>query len=263
MRALLAVVALALATGCSGPAPAQAPGGPSTAQRLKVDVLEVRPHDRTAFTEGFELVDGVLYEGTGLVGSSAMLATDPATGAVRQRAELPSPLFGEGISVVGPRIWQLTWKDGVAIERDRATFAERRRVHYEGEGWGLCHDGTRLVMSNGTDRLTFRDPTTFAVLGEVQVRFPGDGVGQLNELDCSGGLVWANVWRTDRILRIDPGSGLVTGVVDASGLLAQHASAADRAGADVLNGIASIPGSPEFLITGKRWPTTFRVRFVP
>jgi glutaminyl-peptide cyclotransferase len=254
-----AALSLVLAAGCTAAQPAG--GRPPAPERLKVSVLEVRPHDSSAFTEGFELVDGVLYEGTGLVGRSAMLATDPVTGAVRQREELPSPLFGEGITVVGPRIWQLTWRNGVAIERDRATFAERRRVSYQGEGWGLCHDGTRLIMSNGTDRLTFRDPTTFAVLGEVQVRLPGEDVGQLNELDCSGGAVWANVWRTDRILRINPGSGLVTGVVDASGLLAAHTTAADRASVDVLNGIAAIPDTPEFLITGKRWPVSFRVTF--
>jgi glutamine cyclotransferase len=216
-----------------------------------------------AFTQGFEMVDGVLYEGTGLVGSSAVLATDPSTGAVLKRADLPAPLFGEGIAVVGPRIWQLTWKDGVAIERDRDTLAELRRVPYRGEGWGLCFDGSRLVMSDGTDRLTIRDAATFEESGQVQVRLPGESVSELNELECAGGAVWANVWKTDRILRIDPASGEVTGVVDASGLLDRHASAADRAGADVLNGIAAIQGGSEFLITGKLWPNTFRVRFVP
>jgi glutaminyl-peptide cyclotransferase len=269
---LAAAVLTAMAAGCSWPASdsADSADGADGPQRLRVQVLEVRPHDRTAFTQGFELVDGVLYEGTGLAGHSAILATDPATGTVRQRVDLPQPLFGEGITAVGPRIWQLTWRDGVAIERDRATLAELRRVPYPGEGWGLCHDGARLVMSDGSDRLRFRSPSTFELIGEVRVRLPGGQVGQLNELECvggvggvagsgeSGGEVWANVWRTDRILRIDPASGNVTGIVDATGLL----PAADRAGADVLNGIAALPGG-EFLITGKRWPHTFRVRFVP
>lgn len=267
-RMLPVAAVLALAAGCSDPTPSGLAAGPSgsafgSPQKFTVSVLEVRPHDRTAFTQGFELVDGVLYEGTGLVGHSAMLATDPATGAVRQRVDLPAPLFGEGIAVVGPRIWQLTWKDGIAIERDRGSLAELRRVSYQGEGWGLCYDGTRLVMSDGSDRLTFRDPASFAMIGEVRVHTPGVIVSELNELECAGGAVWANVWRTDRILRIDPSSGMVTGVVDATGLLTQHASPAERAGADVLNGIAAIPDTGDFLITGKNWPTTFRVRFTP
>ena len=256
--AALTAALMIVPAGCSVTAstPPTAAGEP---QRLRVQVLEVRPHDRTAFTQGFEVADGVLYEGTGLVGHSAVMATDPATGAVRQRADLPQPLFGEGITVVDQRIWQLTWRDGVAIERDRATLAELRRVPYRGEGWGLCHDGARLVMSDGTDRLLFRSPSTFDQVGDVRVHLPTGAVGQLNELECAGGAVWANVWRTDRILRIDPASGAVTGIVDATGLL----PAADRAGADVLNGIAALAGDGEFLITGKRWPHTFRVRFVP
>jgi len=228
-----------------------------------VRVLEVRPHDRTAFTQGFELAGGVLYEGTGLVGRSAILATDPATGAVRQREDLPAPLFGEGITIADRRIWQLTWRDGIAIERDLATMAELRRVRYTGEGWGLCFDGTRLVMSDGTDRLTFRDPVTFDTIGEVRVRRAGEPASRLNELECAGGAVWANVWQTDHILRIDPAAGTVTAVVDAAGLLAQHASPAGRSGADVLNGIAALPGGTEFLITGKLWPHTFHVQFLP
>lgn len=263
MRVLASILAaLVLVAGCSETASAPAPsdGGP---QRLRVQVLQVRPHARSAFTQGFELVDGVLYEGTGLVGRSAILATDPVTGEVRQRVDLPPPLFGEGITVVDRRIWQLTWRDGVAIERDRATLAELRRVPYDGQGWGVCYDGTRLVMSDGSDRLVFRDPSTFEVIGELRVRLAGDPVDQLNELECAGGVVWANVWHTDHIVRIDPGSGAVTGIVDAAGLLALHSSAADRAGADVLNGIAAVPGGSEFLITGKLWPHTFLVRFEP
>jgi glutamine cyclotransferase len=264
VQALLTVVVTVLLAGC-GPGTQAAPTPPPAAnpQQLTVQVLEVRPHDRTAFTQGFELADGVLYEGTGMVGRSAILATDPVTGAVRQRVALPPPLFGEGITVVGARIWQLTWRDGVAIERDRASLAELRRVSYTGQGWGLCHDGTRLVMSEGTDRLIFRDPSTFEVTGEQRVRLASGEVGQLNELECAGGAVWANVYQTDRIVRIDPASGAVTAVVDASGLLERHVDAAQRAGADVLNGIAAAPGSDQFLITGKHWPATFLVRFAP
>lgn len=249
-----------LVTACGADAlPGSSPAAPPGAEpeRLRASVLEVRPHDPTSFTQGFELAGGVLYEGTGMVGQSAMLATDPATGQARRRVELPAPLFGEGITVVGDRIWQLTWTDGVAIERDRDTLAQRRQVPYDGEGWGLCHDGSRLVMSDGSDGLTFRDPVTFAVQGGVLVRKAGAGVRDLNELECAGGAVYANVWRTDEILRIDPASGAVTAVIDASGLL----PADERDGADVLNGIAAIPGTEEFLLTGKYWPHTYRVAF--
>lgn len=186
-------------------------------------------------------------------------ALDPRTGQVRQEARLPADLFGEGITVAGQRIWQLTWQEGVALQRDRASLREINRVPYAGEGWGLCYDGGRLVMSNGSSSLTFRDPQTFAETGRVTVTADGTEVDQLNELECVGGQVWANVWQRDEIVRIDPASGQVTGVADASGLL----SASERAGSDVLNGIAAIPGTDQFLITGKYWPHMYQVRFVP
>jgi len=253
----LAVVLLAV-TACSIPPPPAV----ESDQELRVEVIEVLPHDRTSFTQGLELADGVLYEGTGREGQSKMLAIDPDTGAVQHAQALPPDLFGEGITVVGDTIWQLTWQDGVAIRRDRATLAERDRADYDGEGWGLCHDrasaGTRLVMSDGTDELTFRDPATFAERGRVAVRTAGgDPVPELNELECVDGVVYANVWRTDQIVRIDPDSGRVTATVDLAGLLTDD----DRAGTDVLNGIAAIPGTDEFLVTGKLWPKMFRVRF--
>jgi glutamine cyclotransferase len=228
--------------------------------QLRAEVLAQVPHDPTAFTEGLELAGGLLYEGTGLEGKSVLRTVDPATGAVTGQAELPADSFGEGITVVGDRIWQLTYREGVAIHRDRASLAERGRVSYTGEGWGLCYDGAndRLVMSNGSDRLTFRDPVSFEQRGEVAVRSGDDPVGNLNELECAHGAVFANVFQTDTIVRIDPASGQVTADVDLTGLL----PAEQRAKADVLNGIAAVPDSEEFLVTGKYWPTMYRVRFV-
>jgi glutamine cyclotransferase len=222
-------------------------------------VLAELPHDPAAFTQGLELgPDGALYEGTGVAGRSQLRELDPATGAVRRSVPLPGDLFGEGITVVGDRIWQLSWRDGVALEWDRARFVLLREVPLDGEGWGLCHDAGRLVRSDGSARLRFHDPRTFAETGSVTVTLDGEPVTELNELECVDGQVWANVWRTDRIVRIDPADGAVTAVVDAAGLL----DGPRRAGADVLNGIAAT-GPDEFLLTGKYWPASFRVRFVP
>lgn len=265
MRAPLAVASVLLLAGCSAaPTPDAPAAGPSTA--LKVDVVDEIPHDPEAFTQGLELVDGVLYEGTGLEGHSSIRAVDPETGAVEQKIDLPADLFGEGITVAGDTIWQITWQDGVAIRRDKATLAEENRVGYEGEGWGLCHDpdADRLIMSDGSDHLTFRNTDTFAADGGVDVRdADGEPVTRLNELECvpdeNGRVqVYANIWETDTIARIDPASGKVTATVDLLDLLPPE----DRAGADVLNGIAHVPGTDQFLVTGKLWPTMFRVRFV-
>ncbi|AOS65822.1 glutaminyl-peptide cyclotransferase [Actinoalloteichus hymeniacidonis] len=270
------VLAVAVLTLCGCAALAQTPGEDdrqsqgdhadhnathtiSVPQRYDVEVLEVIAHDPEAFTQGFEIADGILYEGTGLVGESSLRATDPATGEVLDRVELPQPLFGEGITVVDDRIWQLTWRDNVALLRDRETLAEVDRVEYPGEGWGICYDGSRLVMSDGTDQLHFRDPETFELIDSIRVTQEGQPKRQLNELECVDDQVFSNVWYSDDILRIDPTNGEVTGVVDASDLL----PADQQAAADVLNGIAAIPDTDEFLVTGKHWPSTFRVRFVP
>lgn len=227
----------------------------SDVPQLRPEVLAELPHDPTAFTQGLELADGVLYEGTGLAGSSQLRELDPTTGAVRRAVPLPGVLFGEGITVVDDRIWQLTWRDGVALEWDRATLTLLRRVPMAGEGWGLCRDGERLVRSDGTDVLRFHDLATFAELGSLVVTLGEGEVGALNELECVAGAVWANVWPTDRLVRIDLGDGRVTAVVDAAGLLNDE-QAAD---AQVLNGIAAVENG-EFLLTGKYWPATYRVR---
>ncbi|WP_245572460.1 glutaminyl-peptide cyclotransferase [Actinokineospora enzanensis] len=254
----LTAVCLA-ASGCTAATTrAPAPTAPGVTA-LRGEVLATVPHDPAAFTQGLELVDGVLYEGTGLDGKSEMRTVDPATGAVTRHVALPADFFGEGVTVLDDRIWQITWQNGVAIERDRTTLAERRRVTYPGEGWGLCHADGRLVMSDGSDKLTFRDPDSFAATGEVHVREGGNPVTELNELECAGGAVYANVWQTDRIVRIDPTTGAVTASIDLSGLLRPD----EREHTDVLNGIAAIPGTDEFLVTGKLWPTMFRIRFVP
>ncbi|MFP1627990.1 glutaminyl-peptide cyclotransferase [Streptomyces sp. 5K101] len=227
---------------------------------LTVRVVETLPHDPTAFTQGLEMAHGMLYESTGLAGRSTLRAGRPGAPPA-QRAELPSPLFAEGITVVGPKLWQLTWRNGIAIERDARTLAELRRVPYDGEGWGVCHQRHRgrLVTTDGTSRLVFRDTRTLEKRGEVAVTADGRPVGRLNELECVGDIVYANVWPTDRIVRVDADSGDVTGDIDVPPLL----SKAERRHTDVLNGIAAVPGTEQFLLTGKWWPRMFRVSFVP
>ncbi|MEV6604362.1 glutaminyl-peptide cyclotransferase [Kutzneria sp. NPDC051319] len=244
MRAAVLLLAVVLLTGCASPA------GPP---HLRVEVLGTMPHDTSAFTEGYELAGGVLYESTGLQGSSTLRAVDPKTGRVQRSVDLPAEYFGEGIAVVGDRIWQLTWQQNVAMLRDRTTLEQLGTASYQDEGWGLCYDGRRLVMSDGTSLLTFRDPRTFAVTGHVQVAYEG----RLNELECVDGSVWANVYPTKTIIRVDPASGAVQGVADLSALGPTGDTAAD----DVLNGISVAPTPGEFLVTGKRWPLAYRVRF--
>lgn len=236
--------------------PAPAPKGP---QRLAVKVISTRPHDTSAYTQGLVWHEGMLYESAGNYGESSLRQVDPATGEVRRRVDLPRQYFGEGLARVGDHLIQLTWQEGVALVYRLSDFEKIGELRYTGEGWGLCHDGARLVMSDGSDRLTFRDPETFVQVGEVRVRKGRAPVDRLNELECVEGAVYANVYQTEDIVRIDPATGEVTAVIDASGLL----RAADYwAGAEVLNGIAWVPETKRFLITGKRWPLLFEVELV-
>ncbi|MEU3254242.1 glutaminyl-peptide cyclotransferase [Streptomyces sp. NPDC006997] len=225
--------------------------------RLRARVLEVLRHDPKAYTQGLEARGGRLYESTGRFGKSTVAVGAPGEPpAVRVR--LPAEFFGEGLTVVGRRVWQLTWRNGVAVERDARTLREIRRVRYPGEGWGICYqpEYDRLVTSDGSAWLTHRDPRTLAATGRVRVVEPGGGpVRSLNELECVGDGVYANVFGRHRIVRVDGDSGRVTADIDASGLLepGEHGG--------VLNGIAALPGGEEFLLTGKDWPKMFRVRF--
>lgn len=239
------------------PAPTPMPaGGP---EALVVEVVGERPHDAGSFVQGLVLDGDRVYESAGLYGESDVRVVDAHTGAVLDERAVDAAFFAEGLALVDGQLVQLTWKEGVAFVYDAQTLEPTGEHRYEGEGWGLCYDGTRLVMSDGSPRLTFRSPDTFAATGATTVTLDGVPVEELNELECVGGDVWANVWQTDEILRIDPRTGQVTGVVDAAGLLDQQ----EAAEADVLNGIAYDPTSDTFLVTGKLWPTLFEVRFVP
>ena len=238
--------------------PTHTSNGPSSSKRLGVRVVRRLPHDRSAFTQGLLAhTDGRIFESTGLVGHSTLREVELETGRVLRKIKVGDRLFAEGLARVGDRLWLLTWRDGSALEYRLEDFALLRRVRYQGEGWGLCFDGERLVMSNGTPVLTFRDPLSFDVVGTVEVTRAGRPLPNLNELECVGRLVYANVWQTEEIVVIDPSTGEVSVTIDASGLLSPR----QRQGTDVLNGIAYLPKSGHFLITGKRWPLAFEVVF--
>jgi glutaminyl-peptide cyclotransferase len=228
-------------------------------ERLRARVVRRLPHLRDAFTQGLVYDDGELYESTGMRGESSLRRVDLETGAVLRRRDLDDSMFGEGLALSGDLLYLLTWQEERALVFRRADFAPVREHRYDGEGWGLCHDGRHLVMSDGTDRLRFRDPETFAVVREVRVRLRGKPVDEINELECVEGAVWANVWGQESLLRIDPESGRVTALADASGLITGD----ERRGTDVMNGIAWMPDSGHFLVTGKRWPWMFEISLEP
>lgn len=247
-----------VATSTPTPIPSPTvPGGPGVVQMVP-EVVETRPHDATAFTQGLILYDGSLYESTGLYGSSSLREVDPETGAVIRQVPIPEQYFAEGLERVDDRLIQITWQEQIAFVYDITTFEQIATFSYEGEGWGLCYDGIDLYMSNGSDQLTVRDPGTFAVREIVPVTLEGQPVVRLNELECVGSTVFANIWQTDTIVQIDKESGRVVAVIDATGLL----TAEERSLTDVLNGIVYLPESDTFLITGKLWPKMFEVRFV-
>jgi glutaminyl-peptide cyclotransferase len=267
----LVAVAVALAPGCGKPAeetvspvhvtPTDAPhpvGAPAP-EALRVHVVRQYPHDRTAFTQGLLWHDGVMYESTGQYGESSLRKVRLEDGKVLAQRELDPDLFGEGLALVDGQLVQLTWRAGLALVSDLATLERRATLRYSGEGWGLCFDGTALVMSDGSSILEFRDPKSLEVLREVSVVKEGLPVPRLNELECVGSEVYANVWQSNEILRIDSKTGRVTASIDASNLLTRFQSLR----ADVLNGIAYKPDSKTFLVTGKLWPQLFEVELVP
>jgi len=226
---------------------------------LVAEVVATRDHDPKAFTQGLEFRGADLLESTGMYGESSLRRTDPATGETIQRVDLPPKHFGEGLTVVDDRIIQLTWREGVAHVWNVETFQKMGEYRYEGEGWGLCYDGTRLIMSDGTPNLSLRDPNTFAEIRKQAIIFKGRPLKYLNELEFAEGFVWGNIWRTEEIVKIDAETGQVRALVRAPGLLRPE----QRQGTDVLNGIAWNPATKTFLITGKYWPAMFEVRFVP
>lgn len=219
-------------------------------------VVNSFPHDIEAYTQGLQYVDGVFYEGTGLEGRSSLRKVEIATGKVLQQHDIEEQFFGEGIVVIDDHIWQITWQSQVAMLYDRATFTEIKRVTYPTQGWGLTYDGTRLIMSDGSPRLYFRDPESFDEIGHVDVTYFGQPLYQLNELEYIDGEVWANVYQSNYIVRINPETGVVNSIIDMTGVLANETLTNQ---VDVLNGIAWDAAGRRLFVTGKLWPKVYEI----
>lgn len=219
-------------------------------------VVKSYPHDPSAFTQGLFFHDGHLFEGTGLRGRSSIRKVEIETGRVVQAVDLPGDVFGEGITQWGDRLIGITWQEQTAFVLDLKTFKLWRKFNYPGEGWGITHNDRELIMSDGTAELRFLDPLTFKELRRLRVTADGRPVDQLNELEWVNGEVYANIWQTDRIARIDPKNGRVLGWIDLTGLL----PASQRTGQDdVLNGIAYDAAKKRLFVTGKLWPKLFEI----
>jgi glutamine cyclotransferase len=213
------------------------------------------PHDPNAYTQGLVWDDTVLYESTGLYGHSDVRRVDLKTGRVLASRPLATNRFGEGLALLKGRLYQITWESGVAYTYDAATLAPRDSFQYAGEGWGLATDGTSLIMSDGSDSLRILSPETFKTQRVVHVRYNNSPLRQLNELEFINGDVFANVYQTNWVLRIDPATGAVRQVIDFAELYPKRAPTAE-----VMNGIALAPDRKQLLLTGKMWPVMFQVR---
>jgi glutamine cyclotransferase len=214
------------------------------------------PHDPKAFTQGLVFVDGFLFEGTGLRGRSSLRKVDLATGTILQYKNLPANFFGEGVTIFGNKVIQLTWRANLGFVYDKNTFQLIETFHYPTEGWGITHDDEHLIMSDGTSILYFLDPYTYKEKRQIKVRDPGGPVSNLNELEYVQGLILANVWKTDMIAQISPETGEVVGWIDLRGLLRPE----DRIQrVDVLNGIAFDQRNNRLFVTGKLWPRLFEI----
>jgi len=227
-------------------------------ETLHVNVIGTLPHDTSAYTQGFEIHDGILWESTGIFGSSTLRIINLSDGSIIETYSLPDSLFGEGITIVDDKIYQLTWTSGLVLEWDVLNPVLNVSDTIDTEGWGICSvSSSTVVTSNGSPTLSFRDITSFDTLRTITVNIEGGSINNLNELEYAGGYIYANRFYSDYIYRIDPETGNVTALIDASTLL----TGASRINAGVLNGIAWDPQREAFLITGKNWPTIFIVTF--
>jgi glutaminyl-peptide cyclotransferase len=222
------------------------------------EVVAAYPHDASAFTQGLAIHAGELYEGTGQYGASTVRRVDLESGRTEKQRALNPRYFGEGIAILDGLLYQLTWQNGVVVVYDVETFEVKRTMQYDGEGWGLTHDGRELIMSDGSATIRFRNPQTFAVTREIEVRSAGAPLPRLNELEYVDGEIWANIWYDDRIARISPKDGAVLGFIDLATLYPQSARGSEA----VLNGIAYDAAAKRLFVTGKNWPQLYEIRVV-
>lgn len=251
-------LAMGAVAGCDegrGESGDEPPAGPP-APTVGVQVAGSLAHDTAAFTQGLVFHRGALYESTGQYGQSSLRRLDPQTGEVQQRVAVEDEYFAEGLAALGDRLFQLTWQNRVGFIYDVATLQRTATFGYTGEGWGLTTDGTSLILSDGTETIRFLDPQAFGVTRTIDVTDAGGYVSNLNELEWVRGEIWANVWKEDRIARIDPATGRVRGWIDISGLLPAGQRMNQEA---VANGIAFDEATGTLWLTGKLWPTIFRV----
>jgi glutamine cyclotransferase len=235
------------------------PGNSDNIPVYSYNIVNTYPHDRNAFTEGLVFEDGFLFEGTGLLGHSTLRRVDLETGDILQIRELSDEFFGEGITIYGDEIIQLTWQSNIGFVYDKNSFELLREFNYSTEGWGITHDETRLIMSDGTSTLHFLDRQTFEEIGQLEVFDNNGPVTRLNELEYIQGEIYANVWQTDRIAIIAPETGRVIGWVDLRGLLTTE----DRSEpVDVLNGIAYDADNDRLFVTGKLWLKLFEIELI-
>jgi len=256
-RVGLAIVVLTSVGWAIAAGGADAADGPAV---YGYQVVNVYPHDRRAFCQGLAIEGDVLYEGTGQYGRSTLRRIDLNSGKILKTIRLNAKYFGEGITVWGDSIVQLTWKNQLGFLFDKETLKYRGGFRYAGEGWGVTHDEKHLIVSDGSATLRLLDPKTYRVVKQLTVHDRGTRVDKLNELEYVEGEIFANVWESDFVMRISPETGAVTGRIDLSGLLTPR----DRRGAEaVLNGIAYDAEKKRLFVTGKFWPKLFEIRLVP
>jgi glutamine cyclotransferase len=222
------------------------------------EVVKVYPHDQNAFTQGLVIEKGVLYESTGLYGNSTLRRVDLETGNVMQSYALPAEFFGEGITVFGDRIIQLTWQSHKGFVYDKYSFDLLQEFSYPTEGWGITNDGSQLIMSDGTANLYFLDPETFQKVGQVEVHDGNASVTNLNELEYINGEVYANIWPTNKIATINPQTGQVKAWIDLTGIYTQENNDPNS----VLNGIAYDAEGNRLFVTGKMWSQLFEIKLI-
>jgi glutaminyl-peptide cyclotransferase len=227
------------------------------AEKLVYQIISTRPHDGTAYTQGLQLFKGRLFESTGQYGQSTVRELAPATGEILRQRPLAKSVFGEGLAIIGSEMWVLTWKENTVYVLEPDTFKPIRSHSYQGEGWGLTTDGKQLVMSDGSSSLKFINPKDFSVVKTLEVKDGISPVDQLNELEWIDGQIFANIYQSDKIARISPEDGQVTGWLDLAGLKNQLTPPGQ---AEVLNGIAWDKASGHLFVTGKYWPQMFEIK---